>query len=106
MKRCLIVALCFGRSVGTGFIYTVCSQFQGTIKDVHAAVVNNDKETFQKRTADPVPNQIFISKDQNGLNPLHKVTATKETHTVLLPHTAQTSHQFCYPIQTKVIKNK
>ncbi|XP_021940111.1 uncharacterized protein LOC110839862 isoform X3 [Zootermopsis nevadensis] len=44
----------------------------GTIKDVHAAVVNDDKETFQKRTADPVPNQIFISKDQNGLNPLHK----------------------------------
>ncbi|KAJ9584113.1 hypothetical protein L9F63_021549, partial [Diploptera punctata] len=44
----------------------------GTIKDVHGSVVNNDEETFQKRTADPVPNQIFISKDQNGLNPLHK----------------------------------
>lgn len=41
---------------------------------MHGAVVNNDEETFHKRTADPVPNQIFASKDQNGLNPLHKVT--------------------------------
>lgn len=59
-------------------------EFQGTIKDVHAAVVNDDKETFQKRTADPVPNQIFISKDQNGLNPLHKVRAPEDDHSGLL----------------------
>jgi hypothetical protein len=51
---------------------------------VHGAVVNNDEETFQKRTADPVPNQIFMSKDQNGLNPLHKVTMQHDVYTVLL----------------------
>jgi hypothetical protein len=56
---------------------------------VHGAVVNNDEETFQKRTADPVPNQIFISKDQNGLNPLHKVKISK-THTILLSDITQT----------------
>jgi hypothetical protein len=47
---------------------------------VHGAVINNDEDTFQKRTADPVPNQIFISKDQNGLNPLHKVRIQTPPH--------------------------
>lgn len=53
---------------------------------MHGAVVNNDEETFYKRTADPVPNQIFTSKDQNGLNPLHKVTIRDYIYAVLLPH--------------------
>jgi len=53
---------------------------------VHGAVVNNDEETFDKRTADPVPNQIFTSKDQNGLNPLHKVTIKDDICAVLLPN--------------------
>jgi hypothetical protein len=51
---------------------------------VHGAVVNDDEETFHKRTADPVPNQIFISKDQNGLNPLHKVTIKYNIYAVFL----------------------
>lgn len=53
---------------------------------MHGAVVNNDEETFHKRTADPVPNQIFASKDQNGMNPLHKVTIKDDMNAVLLPN--------------------
>lgn len=61
---------------------------------MHGAVVNNDEETFYKRTADPVPNQIFASKDQNGLNPLHKVTMKDDIYAVLIPHIKHHSHCF------------
>ncbi|KAJ1527016.1 hypothetical protein ONE63_008560 [Megalurothrips usitatus] len=44
----------------------------GAIKDVHAAAVNGDVDTFQKRTMEPVPKDILTSKDSNGLTPLHK----------------------------------
>lgn len=43
------------------------------IKDVHAAVINNDYEQFSKKTAEPVPVEILGSKDANGLNSLHKL---------------------------------
>jgi hypothetical protein len=70
---------------------------------VHGAVVNNDEETFDKRTADPVPNQIFTSKDQNGLNPLHKVTIKDDICAVLLPKN-QTPQQFFCNFQTHMTK--
>lgn len=44
------------------------------IKDVHAAVINNDFEQYIKKTSDPIPLEILGSKDVNGLNPLHKVS--------------------------------
>ncbi|XP_054287924.1 uncharacterized protein LOC129003650 [Macrosteles quadrilineatus] len=44
----------------------------GVIKDMHTAAINNDTILLRKRTEPPVPRQIVIAKDQNGLTPLHK----------------------------------
>ncbi|XP_063228359.1 uncharacterized protein LOC134534157 [Bacillus rossius redtenbacheri] len=54
----------------------------GTIRDVHAAAVSNDVATFKKKTADPVPGAMLCSKDQNGLNPLHKAAGLGHTELV------------------------
>lgn len=48
--------------------------FQVTIKQIHQAVVKNDLNTLQDKIADPVSPIILSAKDNNGLNPLHKVT--------------------------------
>jgi hypothetical protein len=61
---------------------------------VHGAVVNNDEEMFQKRTVDPVPNQIFVSKDKNGLNPLHKVTIKRYIYALQLPNIKRHNNTF------------
>ncbi|KAE8750583.1 hypothetical protein FOCC_FOCC002563 [Frankliniella occidentalis] len=50
----------------------------GAVKDVHTAAIAGDLETFQKRTEEPVPREIFTSKDANGLTPLHKMGRTPE----------------------------
>ncbi|XP_073969108.1 uncharacterized protein isoform X3 [Rhodnius prolixus] len=44
----------------------------GSIKEIHSAAVNNDLELLVLRSADPVPKDILLSKDVNGLTPLHK----------------------------------
>ncbi|XP_058794332.1 uncharacterized protein LOC131666023 isoform X2 [Phymastichus coffea] len=44
----------------------------GTIKDIHAATIKNDIDTFRKKVEDPVSPIILSSKDCNGLNVLHK----------------------------------
>ncbi|BES96288.1 ATP:guanido phosphotransferase, C-terminal catalytic domain [Nesidiocoris tenuis] len=44
----------------------------GSIRDVHTAAINNDVELLQSKSSDPVPSDILLSKDSNGLNPLHK----------------------------------
>ncbi|KAG8307612.1 hypothetical protein J6590_016054 [Homalodisca vitripennis] len=46
---------------------------KGTIKDVHTAAVTNDPILLRKRTEDPVPREILLAKDKNGLTPLHKI---------------------------------
>lgn len=46
---------------------------QGTIKDIHTAVVENDYEKVKSLTEDPVPPVILSSKDINGMTALHKV---------------------------------
>ncbi|KAG8034191.1 hypothetical protein G9C98_001275 [Cotesia typhae] len=43
-----------------------------TIKQIHQAVINNDLNTLQDKTAEPVSPVILCAKDSNGLNPLHK----------------------------------
>lgn len=42
------------------------------IKDVHAAVIDNDLEALKMKTASPVPKELLSTKDANGLTPLHK----------------------------------
>ncbi|XP_014252724.2 uncharacterized protein LOC106668453 isoform X3 [Cimex lectularius] len=44
----------------------------GSIREVHTAAVNNDLELLLARSAEPVPKDILMSKDANGLTPLHK----------------------------------
>ncbi|XP_013164418.1 PREDICTED: uncharacterized protein LOC106115534 [Papilio xuthus] len=43
-----------------------------TIRDVHNAVIQNDLEGLMRLTADPIPSQVFSSRDVNGMTPLHK----------------------------------
>ncbi|XP_023315550.1 uncharacterized protein LOC106653520 isoform X4 [Trichogramma pretiosum] len=45
---------------------------QGTIKDLHAAVIKNDIDGFRKKLDEPVSPIILCAKDTNGLNVLHK----------------------------------
>nr|CAD7430961.1 unnamed protein product [Timema monikensis] len=59
-----------------------CLGLNGTIKEVHGATVRDDISTLMKKTEDPVPNTIFLSKDQNGLNPLHKAAGLGHTELV------------------------
>ncbi|XP_052120045.1 uncharacterized protein LOC113205649 isoform X2 [Frankliniella occidentalis] len=54
----------------------------GAVKDVHTAAIAGDLETFQKRTEEPVPREIFTSKDANGLTPLHKAAGLGHGHIV------------------------
>uniref|UniRef100_A0A0K8SQB4 Uncharacterized protein n=3 Tax=Lygus hesperus TaxID=30085 RepID=A0A0K8SQB4_LYGHE len=44
----------------------------GSIRDVHSAAINNDSELLKAKSDDPVPKDILLSKDANGLNALHK----------------------------------
>ncbi|XP_011496786.1 PREDICTED: uncharacterized protein LOC105361344 [Ceratosolen solmsi marchali] len=44
----------------------------GTIKDIHLATIKNDIEGFRKSVEEPVSPIILSSKDNNGLNVLHK----------------------------------
>ncbi|KPJ15258.1 Arginine kinase [Papilio machaon] len=43
-----------------------------TIRDVHNAVIQNDLEGLMRLTADPIPSQVFSSRDVNGMTALHK----------------------------------
>lgn len=46
---------------------------QGTVKDVHTFVINNDLEELENKIEATSP-IVFYGKDGNGLNVLHKVT--------------------------------
>ncbi|KAK3913347.1 Putative ankyrin repeat protein, partial [Frankliniella fusca] len=54
----------------------------GAVKDVHAAAIAGDLDTFQRRTEEPVPREILTSKDANGLTPLHKAAGLGHGHIV------------------------
>lgn len=45
---------------------------QNIIKEIHAAVVDNNIETLMEKSAS-VPAVLLSSKDTNGLTPMHKV---------------------------------
>lgn len=40
---------------------------------MHSAVIDNDIETLVAKTSPPAPVMLLMSKDANGLTPLHKV---------------------------------
>ncbi|KAF4528961.1 hypothetical protein B566_EDAN011266 [Ephemera danica] len=42
------------------------------IKEVHSAAVTNNLSLWRMRTSPPVPTHLLVSKDKNGLTPLHK----------------------------------
>ncbi|XP_011056027.1 PREDICTED: uncharacterized protein LOC105147016 isoform X3 [Acromyrmex echinatior] len=44
----------------------------GTIKDIHATVINNDLEGLKTKLEEPILPIILCGKDANGLNALHK----------------------------------
>ncbi|KAK9501605.1 hypothetical protein O3M35_012301 [Rhynocoris fuscipes] len=44
----------------------------GSIREIHSAAINNDLELLKSRSQDPVPKDILLSRDINGLTPLHK----------------------------------
>ncbi|XP_018393803.1 PREDICTED: uncharacterized protein LOC108772708 [Cyphomyrmex costatus] len=44
----------------------------GTIKDIHATVINNDLEGLKTKLEEPILPIILCGKDGNGLNALHK----------------------------------
>ncbi|XP_024872708.1 uncharacterized protein LOC112455174 isoform X1 [Temnothorax curvispinosus] len=44
----------------------------GTIKDIHAMVINNDLEGLKKKLDEPISPIVLSGKDGNGLNTLHK----------------------------------
>ncbi|KAL0105394.1 hypothetical protein PUN28_016801 [Cardiocondyla obscurior] len=44
----------------------------GTIKDVHATIINNDLEGLKKKLDEPISPIVLCGKDSNGLNALHK----------------------------------
>lgn len=53
---------------------------QGTIKDIHATVINNDLEGLKKKLDEPPISPIVLcGKDGNGLNSLHKVSSLDES---------------------------
>nr|XP_018904846.1 PREDICTED: uncharacterized protein LOC109035602 isoform X1 [Bemisia tabaci] len=54
----------------------------GIIKDTHHATVHNNLQMLKRKTADPVPPEILLSKDTNGLNPLHKAAGLGFTDVV------------------------
>lgn len=56
--------------------------FQGLIKNIHQAVISNDLEVLQSRTAPPVPAIMVNCKDINGLTPLHKAAGLGHTKIV------------------------
>ncbi|XP_020709375.2 uncharacterized protein LOC105688504 isoform X5 [Athalia rosae] len=70
----------------------------GTVKDIHAAVVKNDVETFRKKTNKPVSPLILCSRDNNGLNVLHKASGLGYTgivHEILAKYPAALTVQDC-----------
>ncbi|XP_011690641.1 PREDICTED: serine/threonine-protein phosphatase 6 regulatory ankyrin repeat subunit A-like isoform X4 [Wasmannia auropunctata] len=44
----------------------------GTIKDIHATVINNDLEGLKTKLDEPISPIVLCGKDSNGLNALHK----------------------------------
>ncbi|XP_066904241.1 uncharacterized protein [Halyomorpha halys] len=54
----------------------------GSIRDVHKAAIENDIETLKRRSEDPIPVDILLSKDVNGLNPLHKAAGIGQKEAV------------------------
>lgn len=46
---------------------------KGIIKEIHKAVIEDNLALLKKLNRDPVPVELFASKDKNGLTPLHKV---------------------------------
>ncbi|XP_039309739.1 uncharacterized protein LOC105196161 isoform X2 [Solenopsis invicta] len=44
----------------------------GTIKDIHATVINNDLEGLKEKLDGPIAPIVLCGKDSNGLNALHK----------------------------------
>ncbi|XP_077256787.1 uncharacterized protein LOC143894423 isoform X6 [Temnothorax americanus] len=52
----------------------------GTIKDIHAMVINNDLEGLKKKLDEPISPIVLSGKDGNGLNTLHKAAGLGYTN--------------------------
>ncbi len=61
---------------------TYVPHFMGMIKNIHAAVIENNMELLRAKTSPPVPPQMLNCKDINGLTPLHKAAGLGHTKMV------------------------